>query len=162
MDGRGRGTRTGTRWLLPRLDSAQHLTATAISIRARQEPTVREDAQLLEQVEVFESAPVLGYLPVCEGPDLTTHHGCPPRGRRDVRERAEVGTAVDDAGHDLVLPGEHVCDDHVDVREGQVQADDGGKVVTIPLAPRTARCHHHCYSPALSRPGGRAGHDRRS
>jgi hypothetical protein len=85
---------------------------------------VWEDSKLLEQVEVFESAPVLEYLPVCDAPDLVAHHGCLSRGRRDVRERAEVGAAGDDAGYDLVVLGEHVRDDHVDVREGPVQADD--------------------------------------
>src|SRR5215472_18172473 len=67
-----------------------------------------EDAQLLEQIEVFESAPVLEYPPVCDTPDLMAHHGCPPRGRRDVRERAEVCAAGDDAGHDLVVLSEHI------------------------------------------------------
>ena len=135
----------------------QHLAAIAINIRARQEPTVRGGRPVAGAVEVFEPAPMLEYLPVCDAPDLMAHHGCPPRGGRDVRERAEVGAAGDDAGHDLVLLGEHVRDDHVDVREGPVQADDGGKVVTIPLVPRTARAT--AIAAALRcPPGGRAGH----
>ena len=52
------------------------------------------------------------------------HHGCPPCGRRDVREWAEVCAAGDDAGRDLVVLGDHVRDDHVDVRKGPVRAGD--------------------------------------
>jgi hypothetical protein len=55
-------------------------------------------------------------------PDLMAHHGCPPCGRRDVREWAEVCAAGDDAGRDLVVLGDHVRDDHVDVGKGPVQA----------------------------------------
>ena len=88
---------------------------------------------MLEQVEVFESPPVLKYPAVRDAPDFVAHHGCPPGGRRDVREWAEVGAARNDAGYDLVVLGKRARNDHVDVREGPVQAED---VTNDSVSPR--------------------------
>ena len=45
-----------------------------------------------------------------------------------------MSASGNDAGHDLVVLGEHVCDDDVEVREGAVQAEDVVSDSALPYA----------------------------